>query len=375
MMVLSSCGGTFELDENSIANILPPIESKNVDVMFDDTEEFYATVKDYTDDQYKNYVEECKNIGFTTDIESDSYSFDAYNSDGYRLNLIYFEDSGLDIDLEAPKDFSKIEWPKSDIAKLLPVPKSDYGIIEWENSDGFVMYIANTTVDDYKDYVDECMDKGFDVDYDKGDDYFFAQNKDNYQLHLSFEGNGTMFISIDAPLKEEEENTETDNESSKDKEENKVKTNKEDNTSKATKKNTSDKNKDTEDEILNVSNCSELASILSLKDEFDPSISSFATKYKGREIEFDANVASVMNHEGYSTRFDYLIYAGDYSTTSVSGPCFQLEDVNYYDLNLEGDNIPDSFTAGLNMHIVAEIEGFNASNGLFKLDPVKITMR
>ena len=136
-----------------------------------------------------------------------------------------------------------------------------------------------------------------------------------------------------------------------------------------------EENKDDAEEVLNVNNCEELAALLSLKDEFDPSIAEFASKYQGRAIEFDGNVAYVSPHEGYSTRFDYLIYAGDYSESMVSGPSFQFEDVNYYDLHLEGDNVPDSFEVGLNIHVVAKIKEYNSESGLFKLEPVAITMR
>lgn len=136
-----------------------------------------------------------------------------------------------------------------------------------------------------------------------------------------------------------------------------------------------EENKDDAEEVLNVNNCEELAALLSLKDEFDPSIAEFASKYQGRAIEFDGNVAYVSPHEGYSTRFDYLIYAGDYSESMVSGPSFQFEDVNYYDLQLEGDNAPDSFDVGLNIHVVAKIVEYDSGTGLFKLDPVKITIR
>ena len=94
-----------------------------------------------------------------------------------------------------------------------------------------------------------------------------------------------------------------------------------------------------------------------------------------RTIEFDGNVAYVSPHEGYNTRFDYLVYAGDYSETTVSGPSFQFEDVNYYDLHLEGDNVPDTFGVGLNIHVIAEIEEYDSGSGLFKLTPVAITIR
>ena len=133
--------------------------------------------------------------------------------------------------------------------------------------------------------------------------------------------------------------------------------------------------KDATEEVLNVHNCEELTALLSLKDEFDPSIAEFALKYQGRTIEFDGNVAYVSPHEGYNTRFDYLIYAGDYSESEVSGPSFQFEDVNYYDLHLEGDNVPDTFDVGLNIHVVAKIVEYDSESGLFKLEPVAITMR
>ena len=120
-----------------------------------------------------------------------------------------------------------------------------------------------------------------------------------------------------------------------------------------------EENKDDAEEVLNVDNCEELAVLLSLKDEFNPSIAEFASKYQGRIIEFDGNVAYVSPHEGYSTRFDYLIYAGDYSESMVSGPSFQFEDVNYYDLHLEGDNVPDLFDVGLNIHVIAKIEEYD----------------
>ena len=136
-----------------------------------------------------------------------------------------------------------------------------------------------------------------------------------------------------------------------------------------------EEDKDAAEEVLNVNNCEELAALLSLKDEFDPSIAEFASKYQGRTIEFDGNVAYVSSHEGYNTRFDYLIYAGDYSESEVSGPSFQFEDVNYYDLHLEGDNVPDTFDVGLNIHVVAKIVEYDSESGLFKLEPVAITMR
>jgi hypothetical protein len=128
-------------------------------------------------------------------------------------------------------------------------------------------------------------------------------------------------------------------------------------------------------ERLTVDNCKDFAEILITKDEFDPLIKEFSQKYAGRTIEFDGNTAVVNQHGDYKTRFDYLIYTGDYSKTTVSGPSFQFRDVNYSDLHLTGDNVPDTFGVGLNIHIIATVGEYNETSGLFQLKPISIKMR
>lgn len=139
-------------------------------------------------------------------------------------------------------------------------------------------------------------------------------------------------------------------------------------------KDDSNVNKTTE-ELLTVDNCKELAGILNTKDEFDPIIKEFAQKYAGRTIEFDGNTAAVNQHGDNKTRFDYLINTGDYSKTTVLGPSFQFRDVNYSELHLTGDNVPDTFGVGINIHIVATVGEYNGTSGLFQLKPVSIKMR
>lgn len=128
-------------------------------------------------------------------------------------------------------------------------------------------------------------------------------------------------------------------------------------------------------EILTADNCKDLSEILSSKVDFDPLFKEFSKKYAGRTIEFDGNTAYVSPHGKNETRFDYLIYAGDYSTTTFSGPAFQFRDVNYYDLHLTGDNVPDNFGVGLNIRIIATVGEYDEASGLFQLKPISIKMR
>lgn len=126
-------------------------------------------------------------------------------------------------------------------------------------------------------------------------------------------------------------------------------------------------------EILTVENNEDLSKLLESSDY--EIISAFAQKYAGQTIEFDANIADMANYKSYKTRYDMLIYVGDYSETTAIGPSFKFEDVNVSDLKLTGDNIPDSISSGLNIRITAKIVEFNSNTGLFFLDPISTKIR
>lgn len=129
------------------------------------------------------------------------------------------------------------------------------------------------------------------------------------------------------------------------------------------------------EEIITVDNNKEFAAVLNTKDPGDQIIEEFAVKYAGRTIEFDGNIAYMSPHGDYTTRYDFLIYPWDYSETSVSGPNFKFEDYNYYDLNLIGDDVPDTVGKGDNLHFVAKIEKYNKISQLFFLDPISTKVR
>lgn len=122
---------------------------------------------------------------------------------------------------------------------------------------------------------------------------------------------------------------------------------------------------------LTVDNCSELADMLSNKAEIDQSYSDFASKYKGRTIEFDGRIDYCVHYKDYDTRFDYIVSAGNYDPDHQIGPSFKFENVNYYDLHTDIDTV----SVGKNVHIVAKVEYFDTNSGLFYLDPVAVTKR
>lgn len=208
MLSLSACGQEKE-EENSnwnklnLHNVLPDPHASKVDVLINSDEELYATISNFSESQYDNYIDACKEKGFIVDAEENSVLYEAFNGDGYKLNLLYNEDK-LSISLTAPMKVEQIKWPKSDIASLLPVPESTVGKIEWEADYGFVIYVGDTSKEAFNEYADACAERGFTVDYERGDGYYYADNADGYQLMLRYDDNNIMFVRIDDPDDKEE---------------------------------------------------------------------------------------------------------------------------------------------------------------------------
>ena len=102
------------------------------------------------------------------------------------------------------------EWPDNDVAKRLPVPDSSKGDVSSESSTGFFISVCDVSKDQYESYVSAAKEKGFTVDYTKGDGWYNAQDADGYSLSLHFDDeNGESVMVIDAQAPEAATESET----------------------------------------------------------------------------------------------------------------------------------------------------------------------
>lgn len=207
--LLAGCGNKKGMEkivwgDIVLSDILPEPPSSRGEVHKNTDSELWLDISGVTENQYNTYIDDCKEKGFTIDSEKDSFSYEAFNEDGYKLKLTCYGDEEFSIEIESPMEMGQLKWPKSDIASLLPIPKSTIGVTKWEAEYGFVIYVGNTPINDFNEYADECAEKGFTVDYRRGDKYYYADNADGYQVSLNYTGNNIMFIRIDEPDEAEE---------------------------------------------------------------------------------------------------------------------------------------------------------------------------
>ena len=166
--------------------------------MFHSNNDFYFGFDYYriSEQEFEDYKKMCKDAGFTIDCESNGTVFDAYNEEGYNIRITYYDEK-MCITVSDKMDMGKLVWPTTKVADLLPKPKSDYGQISSASDSCVIVYVGNMTISDFKDYVNECMEKGFTKDISQTDKHFHADDKKGNHVRVDYEGNNTIFIRID----------------------------------------------------------------------------------------------------------------------------------------------------------------------------------
>ena len=201
-------GEKIEWSKIELRDQLPEPPSNRGTLFENSDEEFWVSLDGVSDDQYNDYLDACVDKGFTVDADKSSYSYKAYNADGYSLDMSHIGD-GLSITLKAPMKFGSITWPSSTVGNMLPAPKSTTGKFSYEHDDSFFVYVSETSKADYDQYVADCSANGFNIDYDKGDTYYRADNADGYHISLEYEGNNIMTVEIEAAKNSDTSTTES----------------------------------------------------------------------------------------------------------------------------------------------------------------------
>ncbi len=200
----------FEWKEIELCYRLPEPKSNTGSVISNSDDRLFVYVEKTSKEDYRNYIDECQSMGYIIEAEKDGEHYNAFDEEGYKLSLSYFGET-MHIELTAPEEMGTLNWPKSEIASLLPVPKSSVGKVSRDSADGCFIYVGKMSVDDFNTYVDECVEKGFVVDYERGDNFYYADDKNGNHISLTYQGNNVITIEIRKSDDVKDEETELEN--------------------------------------------------------------------------------------------------------------------------------------------------------------------
>lgn len=128
------------IPDTELSKLIPQIENGKGIINTNNSTYFSIEYYGISDTRFDEYKTMCKNSGFTIDCESDGSLFDAYNEDGYNMRITYY-DNKMHITVTDKMDMNKFIWPDSEIASLLPIPKSDYGNLYSASDTCMIIYI------------------------------------------------------------------------------------------------------------------------------------------------------------------------------------------------------------------------------------------
>lgn len=222
------CKG-IDWDEIHYKDILVKIDDLEGYIISNSDSGIYIEVCDISKKEYKKYKEDMINKGFNYDDSYGENKYEAYNLDGYYLKLDYDDDDEqLRINLDAPKYTGEFSWPTSGVGSSIPKTKSNSGKILTNELDSFSVIVSKMSKSDFNNYIDECKNNGYNIDYNKLDTMYTAKNSDGNSINIRYIGGNQVSISVETKekieqdeikAKEEKERREREAQEQKEKEE------------------------------------------------------------------------------------------------------------------------------------------------------------
>lgn len=100
------------------------------------------------------------------------------------------------------KEMEPIKWSEIQLSGMIPEPKSNVGKLLYDSKDNLNIDIHKITKSDYREYVDACRAKGFDIESKDTDFSYSAYGKEGHKLTLMYmDSSQELSIKLDSPKK------------------------------------------------------------------------------------------------------------------------------------------------------------------------------
>ena len=96
---------TIKWDYIVLKDELPKPNSEKGRIITNSDDTLFIYVQTKSEDDYRSYIEECKNFGYTVEAKTETKSYEAKNDKNYKIDLYYFDyNNEVRIQLETKKE-------------------------------------------------------------------------------------------------------------------------------------------------------------------------------------------------------------------------------------------------------------------------------
>jgi DNA-directed RNA polymerase subunit RPC12/RpoP len=190
----------IDWEEIVLSQKLPQPNNPYGALFYNSDESLWIELENISAKEYAAYKQACIDAGYTIDPQSSDTSYNAFNEEGYELNLAYWNYDNqreMRIELDALPSYGTIVWPGTGLGALLPKPETNKGNISSSNNTYFMADLADMDQEAYQAYIQKLIDAGFSKNQRSYSRSFSAENEDGIQVSLYYEGFNQVSLYAD----------------------------------------------------------------------------------------------------------------------------------------------------------------------------------
>lgn len=150
--------------------------------------------------EFGNYVEACRNKGFTEFASVRDDSFEAYSQEGHHLKI---DVSVIRTELTLTRAAEpRQQWPETGLAAMLPAPRALKIEVQTNTDENLDATLELITKEAYADFVAGCKEAGFVEGSSQREGFYSAYNAEGYHLELRYnEYRNSVDVNMSDPMK------------------------------------------------------------------------------------------------------------------------------------------------------------------------------
>lgn len=154
---------TIDWDNLVMGEMIPRFQSNKGEITVNSSSLLMIRFTEVSQNQYDEYISECEKMGYTIEAEQDSFGYDAYNTDGYKISLLYFDSSEeLTITLNSPEEEDETEETIKETEEKTEAPTPEETTTEKETEENNDSELVDgmrkefkESMDQYEEFMDE----------------------------------------------------------------------------------------------------------------------------------------------------------------------------------------------------------------------------